>query len=330
MRACKPEEAERGKMAANFLTVKTKACVVLKALGILSFSALLSGAAETNAPAPGEPQSATLPLEFNRGHFKVQALANGWNSVLLMLDTGFSISMIDPRLADLLKLRPAGKTTINGIAGQEQADVFEGLTLDFAGLPYTPLRVVVLPSDRKKRGRRLEGILGAGFFRRFIVEIDPQRKTVLLRAPKDYQYSGHGEVLAINLRSSTPVVEASIIIPGREPVRGSFEIDTGCDGGLCLGHDFVEKNNLLQAAGRVQDGERTGVGGDAETKVGSVPQVKLGRLTVDKPEANFFLKGSPVDRHLAGHIGIEVLRQFKIIFDYSRRQMILEPYSSTP
>ena len=87
-----------------------------------------------------------------------------------------------------------------------------------------------------------------------------------------------------------------------------------------------QKNNLLQAAGRVQDGERTGVGGDAETKVGSVPQVKLGRLTVDKPEVNFFLKGSPVDRHLAGHIGVEVLRHFKIIFDYSRRQIILEPY----
>jgi hypothetical protein len=31
-----------------------------------------------------------------------------------------------------------------------------------------------------------------------------------------------------------------------------------------------------------------------------------------------------VDRGLAGHIGLEALRQFKVIFDYSRRQMILE------
>ena len=72
---------------------------------------------------------------------------------------------------------------------------------------------------------------------------------------------------------------------------------------------------------------RIGVGGDAQTKVGSVPQLQLGRLTVDKPEANYFLKGSPVERHLAGHIGMEVLRQFRIIFDYSRQRMILEPYS---
>src|SRR5205814_1764272 len=76
MEACKPEEADRGKMAAN-LNLKTTACVVLTALGILSFSVLLRAAVETNAPVPGEPQTATLPLEFNRGHFKVQALANG-------------------------------------------------------------------------------------------------------------------------------------------------------------------------------------------------------------------------------------------------------------
>ena len=69
------------------------------------------------------------------------------------------------------------------------------------------------------------------------------------------------------------------------------------------------------------------MGGDAQTKVGSVPELQLGKLTVQKPEANFFLSGSPVERRLAGHIGIEVLRQFKIIFDYSRQRLVLEPYS---
>jgi predicted aspartyl protease len=245
-----------------------------------------------------------------------------------MLDTGFSISVVDPRLADLLKLKRTGKTTIAGIAGEEQADVYEGAVFDFAGASYSPRRVTALPSDKNKRRRRMEGILGAGFFRRFVVELDPKGKTIQLHDPKTYEYSGPGESLPINLRNTTPVVEASINIPGRPSVRGRFEIDTGCDGGLCLGHDFVEANKLLEAGGQIQRGGRTGVGGDAQTKVGSVPQLQLGRLTVDKPEANFFLTGSPVERHLAGHIGMEVLRQFKVIFDYSRQRMILEPDSS--
>lgn len=255
----------------------------------------------------------------------VPARVNETNMVWLMLDTGFSINMIDPRVADVLKLRRLGKTTIAGIAGEERADLFEGPAFDFAGASYTPRRVASLPSERNKRSRRLEGILGAGFFRRFVVQIDSRARMIQLHEPKDYQYAGPGEILPLQLVNSTPVIEAAINIPGRPTIYGKFEIDTGCDGGLCLGHDFVEAHQLIEASGKVQGGGRSGVGGDAQTKVGSVPQLKLGRLTVEKPEANFFLQGSPVEPGHAGHIGMEVLRRFTIIFDYSRERLILEP-----
>src|SRR5258707_2837083 len=112
----------------------------------------------------------------------------------------------------------------------------------------------------------MEGILGAGFYRRLVAEVDPKAKTIQLHEPKAYEYSGPGESIPINLRNTTPVVEASINIPDRAAVKGRFEIDTGCDGGLCLGHDFVEANKLLDAGGQVTDGGRVGVGGDVETK----------------------------------------------------------------
>jgi len=290
--------------------------------------AALSGAAETNtySPPAGSP-SVTLPLEFKRGHFVVPAQVSGSNSVWLMLDSGFSITMVDPKLAQILNLKQIGHTTIAGIAGEEQADVFEGFPFDFAGATYLPHRVATLPSEAKKRSRRLEGILGSGFFRRFVLEIDPKAKTLKLHDPKAYNYAGSAEVIALRLRNSAPVVDAAINIPGRPPIQGRFEIDTGCDGGLCLGHDFVEANHLLETGGQARDGGRTGVGGDAQTRIGSVPQLQLGRLTVNKPEVNFFLQGSPVDRGHAGHIGIDILRQFKIVFDYSRQQMFLESYA---
>jgi hypothetical protein len=46
---------------------------------------------------------------------------------------------------------------------------------------------------------------------------------------------------------------------------------------------------------------------------------------VMKPQTDFFLNGSPAGPGLAGHIGFASLRQFKVIFDYSRQRMILEP-----
>jgi hypothetical protein len=93
-----------------------------------------------------------------------------------------------------------------------------------------------------------------------------------------------------------------------------------------LAHDFVQQNRLEEktAGGRVRRAE--GVGGGTGTKVVRLPKLQIGKLTVDRPTADFFEKGSPVDPGLAGHIGMEVLRQFRVIFDYSRKQMILEPY----
>ena len=119
---------------------------------LLLLASSLSGAALSN--------EVIVSMEFKHGHIMAPATVNGSNRVWLMLDTGFSIPTIDPRLADLLELRPLGKTTIAGIAGEERADVFEGPTFDFGGATYTPRRLAVLPSERSRRPRRMEGSLG--------------------------------------------------------------------------------------------------------------------------------------------------------------------------
>ena len=285
----------------------------------------------TLLPVPrvgAQTKQAVIPFEFRRGHLMIAASVGGTNQVWMMLDTGFSITTIDSEVARRLNLRPGGRTTIAGIAGQEEAVIYEGIVFHLGGASYAPRRVAALPSHHKERERKMEGILGAGFFRRFVVEIDPRAQTLRLHRPADYHYAGPGEVLPIRFQDSTPVIDADILLPGHPPIRGRFEIDTGCDGGLCLGHEFVAANQLLQAGGVTEEGGRTGVGGDARTRVGSVPQLRLGRLVVEKPEANFFLQGSPVEPGHAGHIGIEMLRQFRTILDYSRRQLILESYAA--
>src|SRR2546422_10555352 len=78
--------------------------------GAFVLCAAFSGAAQTNF--------ATIPIEFKHGHIMVPARVKGSNTVWLMLDTGFSITMIEPRVADLLNLPPKGRTTIAGIAGE--------------------------------------------------------------------------------------------------------------------------------------------------------------------------------------------------------------------
>ena len=171
-----------------------------------------------------------------------------------------------------------------------------------------------------------DGVLGAGFYRRFVLEVDHRAKSLTLREPADFRYSGSGEIVPLRFPRSTPVIRASILLSNQPPIEAEFAIDTGCDGGLCLGHDFVQRHDLEQQSIRSGTSRRNGVGGGTRTQVARLPKLQIGKLIIEKPTANFFEEGSPVDPPLAGHIGMEILRQFRVTFDYSRKQMILESY----
>ena len=275
-----------------------------------------------SASAPTTP---TIPFEFVSGRVLVTGRINNARSATLMLDTGYSVNMLSRELVDSLELNRIGHITIVGIAGEETADQFQGVTFSLGAASYKPRRVAALPPSYQRHWRKRDGVLGAGFFWRFVVEIDPKARTVRLHEPETYRYFGDGEIVPFKFLQATPIVEGAIIAPDRAPVQGRFEIDTGCDGGLCLGSDFVEANHLVGSSEKTESSSRRGVGGDTRTKIGRVPKFRLGNQIIEKPLTNFFLEGSPVDHDLAGHIGMDIFRRFKVIFDYSRERMILEP-----
>lgn len=266
-----------------------------------------------------------LSFTSSRDRVMVPVSLNGSNGLSFLLDTGFGLTMIHPDLAAPLGLRRAGEITVAGIAGDEKAPTYEGAVFDIGGVKYAPRRVASLGSDASRRRRR-DGILGSGVFRQFVVEIDFASKQLALYSPSNFTHSGKGEVVPLRFRrgGTTPIISAAVPGTNGSPVQAEFEIDTGCDSGICLGHDFITANRLL-AESETRAGAKVGVGGGAQTRSGHLPQLQIGKLKVEKPQTDFFLEGSPADKPLAGHIGIGVLKDFKLIFDYSRRQMILEP-----
>jgi predicted aspartyl protease len=263
--------------------------------------------------------STTVAIENRRGHVMVPVRADT-NTFSFLLDTGYGVTMLRADHAQTLGLRRAGRITIVGIAGEEPADMFEAPTFQIGGLEWKTRRVAALPLEQG-RSRRRDGILGSSFFRSFVVEIDPRAKKLSLHAADSYTYTGNGEVLPIRFKGSTPIVDATVVLTNAAEVKAEFEIDTGCTGTLCIGKHFVEAYQLVPTG---REGERRGVGGGARTRNGHIPKLRLGRITIENPLADFFLEGSPVDPPIAGHIGADILNDFKVIFDYSRKQMILE------
>ena len=303
-----------------------KSAATLRCFAWLLCSAVYPGlsarAAEPSAAVT--TNSVVLPYLLQRGHIMVPARLNGSNALSLLLDTGYDLTMLHPDHVESAALKRTGRITIVGIAGEEPAGVFEGPVFDFSGVIWKPRRVAALSANNQGRSRRRDGVLGSGFFRRFVVEINSRDKTITLHEPGSYTYSGPGEVLPLTFKGTTPVVEASIHLPDQSDIKAQLEVDTGCDGAICLGKPFVDAHQLAPTNGLARTGGRVGVGGGTRTRPGHLSQLRLGKLAVENPSASFFLEGSPVDAPLAGHIGWELLRDFKVIFDYARKRMILE------
>ena len=91
----------------------------------------------------------------------------------------------------------------------------------------------------------------------------------------------------------------------------------------------MSANHLLDENNAGQADSRRGVGGGAEIRRGKLSELQMGNLHLKEPAVSLFLEGSPAGDGQAGHIGLGVLERYKIIFDYSRLRLILEPKAAT-
>jgi hypothetical protein len=68
------------------------------------------------------------------------------------------------------------------------------------------------------------------------------------------------------------------------------------------------------------------VGGEVSARLGHVSAVRLGGFVVAMPLTQFSQNTSVIfaSPYVAGTIGAQTLRQFKVIFDYRHREMTLE------
>ena len=121
-------------------------------------------------------------------------------------------------------------------------------------------------------------------------------------------------------------MRAPITASGRSPINGLFMIDTGSAGALVLTSPFVEQHELLPPPNQTTPFSICGIGGDSQTQIGTLTDIRLGKLKIENPMTMFSQATNGVlsSPDFSGHIGNAILRRFKVVFDYSRRVMILD------
>ena len=273
-----------------------------------------------------------IPLEIDNNIILMRVSVNNSKPLKFIFDTGASHSVINSQRAAELGLKTQGRFSGNATGGTIQGSTIKGVSLSVPGAKVSNQLIASLRFNAPP-GFEFDGIIGYDFINQFVVEIDYQNKIMNLYNPRTYAYSGKGEVIPLLLDGRrTPIALTKIILEGRgAPIEAKLELDTGADGTLVINSPFVEKQKLLAAIPKTTQGGGVGAGdGEQKRLIGRVKAVQLGRLVFDNPPVALSQDteeaGTSEDND--GTIGGELFRRFKVILDYSRKRMILEPNKS--
>lgn len=274
-----------------------------------------------------------VPFELYGGHIYLRVRVNNSEPRPFLLDSGAQIAHIRTELAQTAGLKLGFSLGVTGTGtGRIKANFVKGVTYNVSGAEFTDEHSIALPTAEffqpleNSFGREFDGVLGYNFLNRFVVEIDYANQTINLYDPANYRYTGSGEVISIRINDKKPYITATLTPMEGSPIQSNLHVDLGFGGGLSFNANFVAENNLIQSARKTIESFSRGAGGETATRVGRVKSLQFGRFTLSNPTASFSLvQGRGVRSDSSGRIGGQVWRRFKVILDYSRKQMILEP-----
>jgi hypothetical protein len=143
--------------------------------------------------------------------------------------------------------------------------------------------------------------------------------------PHSYQYTGSGKSVPLEKERGTIFAQVQVKAPGRPPVPARLLVDLPASWAITLNQQFAEKHQLMPPTDKLKVTNECGGAGWAKgvSFEGKLEALQLGGFKLSDPLT--FFRHTPVGGGYDGLLGGPALRNFKVILDYSRSRMILEP-----
>lgn len=281
------------------------------------------------AGAAVDDATSEVRFSIEKGHVIVQAKIKNETPVEVILSTGAAHSTVDMGLLEKYKLQ-SGYAGEPPVTGHNDRIYFFSIVPDVrvGGAKSTSLsmRFVSLSEVSKAVGREIFGILGADFFKGRVVEFDFKKKVVRFLnqsaadALKDKKpgTDTNGPIVLRMIENDDPY--KNVTVPVVEDV--SFDgkkvkvlLDTGAVMIVGLSSSAAKKLGFIVPPQK---------GAPRTDKVGSL---RLAAYEIKDVPILISAKGSELERELSEYgvvVGIAVLQNFVITFDFRRKVVILE------
>lgn len=266
---------------------------------------------------------AELDFEIVGGRIYVPAEVNGHKTSVL-LDTGAAASVMDLGLAQQWNLSTRGEVNVRGTgSAQVKGKILSDAQVSFGGI-MQPIQVAVpLDSLAEKEGRRLEVIVGHQFFQTHIVEVDYGKRH--LRVFNDTaSVAPKGTIIPIRLVHNKPHITSEVVIGGTE-YKLETMVDTGASTSTLTAKFLKDRPLKVTTTPRME--VAGGVGGSVEGRLFRPDSVKIGSVSFTKAiltTTETAGGGEGLESAYDFKLGADLLRRFRVTFDYPNKRMILE------
>jgi hypothetical protein len=280
-------------------------------------------------------KSVRIPFKLI-GTYAVLPAELGGRTIGLVLDTGMpahGVLLHAGSEADTYGLAFVGKAPVRGAGGGTVvSDLAVGVQINLPGVVLKDQMAIVMPYAIDRHGafsrEGLHGVIGLSLFDRFVVHIDYDERVIVLQEPDSYTPPAEAEILPFTFRRNIPLLTCSARMPGGSTATINLVVDSGNSQALVLNVGSQESIAIPSAAVETRIG--TGATGDIVGHAGRIPWLKIGSHRFENVIASF--KSKPETGAAAeeaeGILGAEILRRFKVTFDYGRKRLILRPGSS--
>ncbi len=251
---------------------------------------------------------------------------NGQRTVDAEFDSGGNL-LLQPATIAALRLAAEGAGKSSG--GGEGATLTTLGTLESVAIGGASIHDVSFHSHAFAPDEPDRALVGLEILQRFVVRLDFDRGIMTLTRPEASTPPAHATTIPFHIQDNQPEVTGSI-----DGIAGRFAIDTGDGGSLLLIAPFARRYGLVARyhADIPYQGQSVGAthGVWARLRAGTVALNGAdGRpaVQVHAPVTRISLQHSGFDasRTVSANIGLGILKQFNLTFDYVRQTITFEP-----
>jgi S1-C subfamily serine protease len=280
-------------------------------------------------PLPARPAGVgttpvMIPFRLENDQVLIDVLLNGKGPFEAFFDSGGSL-IIPPRVVAELGLTAAGASRTSG--GGEGYVISGSGRIATVSIGGALVRDTVFDSFTWDDENPEQLLVGLEILQRYVVRIDVDTMVMTLTPPDAFRASDRGVALPFVFQDNQPLIEGSI-----EGIAARFAVDTGSNTSLQLIAPFAGRYRLVERyhATLPYGGSAIGATRGVMARAGVVSMNGPdGRpaVSVHRPVTWISTQtgGFDAHRYVSAILGMGILRQFNVTFDYARQRMFLEP-----